>query len=151
MEYRYLTLGEKFEALQKLHELDRLEHLLPSGAINLEIFERVKIVGAFDEDGEIAFVYWTYNPDAEAKRRFIAVGALRQLGREMLRQMRHVVSHLTREWELWGEVDADNPRGVKLAELCGFTVEAVLDSRIIVKHEREKVWEKAAEITMCRR
>lgn len=136
MNYRLLTWDEKVFVLKRLRELDRLDHLIPRDADMITIYRRMekkKVVGAFDEAG-IAFIYWTYLPDDEAKRRYIAVGALRQLDREMIRQMKHCVRHLTEEWELWGEIDADNERGVKLGELCGFTVEAVLDSRIIVRH-----------------
>lgn len=138
MMYRLLTVGEKLYALKRLDELDRLDHLLPPGADMISVrrrMETVKIVGAFDS-GALGFIYWTYYPNAILKRRYIAVGALSTLDREMLREMRRVVEYLTREWELWGEIDADNPRGLKLGKLCDFRVEAVLDSRIIVKHER---------------
>lgn len=154
MNYRLLTLEEKIFVLDRLRELDHLDHLIPPNADMYTVYRRMqkkKVVGAFDEEGRLHYVYWTYGQDDEAKRRFIAVGALRPFDREMLCTMRHVVAYLTREWELWGEIDADNPRGVKLGELCGFTVEAVLGSRIIVKHERSTKWEaEKAEITTSR-
>lgn len=138
MNYRLLTWDEKLFVLKRLRELDRLDHLIPRDADMITIYRRMakkKVVGAFDEAG-IAFIYWTYAQDAAAKRRYIAVGALRRITGKMLCEMHHVVEYLTQEWELWGEIDVDNPRGVKLAELFDFRVEAVLDSRIIVKHER---------------
>lgn len=138
MNYRLLTMDEKLYAMKRLRELDHLEHLIPHDADMMGVhrrMERVKVVGMFDGD-ELIVVYWTYNRDAEAKKRFIAVGALVPLSRILLVEMRRVVGYLTREWELWGEIDADNPRGLHLGELCGFRVERVLDSRIIVKHER---------------
>ena len=146
MIYRLLTIGEKLYAIKRLRELDRLDHLIPPDADMISVhrkMERVKVVGAFEAD-ELRFIYWTYGQDACAKRRYIAVGALHTLDRAMFQSMRHCAEYLTREWELWGEIDADNPRGLKLGRLCGFSVEAVLDGRIIVKHERSRSWEKAA-------
>ena len=139
MIYRLLNLEEKEAVLRKLREINHLEHLIPPDADMETVCRRmakVKVVGAFDDAGNIAFVYWTYRADAELKRRCIAVGALDRITGVMLREMRRCVEYLTQEWELWGEIDADNPRGVHLGELCGFTVAGVRDSKIIVKHER---------------
>lgn len=141
MTYRFLTYHEKKRVLERLRCLGRLDHLIPPD-VNMEtVFRQMakaRVVGAFDDELDIAFVYWTYRPDADAGMRFIAVGALRRITREMLREMRRVVAYLTTEWELWGEIDADNPLGVHLAELCRFTVAGVRDSKIVVRHERSK-------------
>lgn len=139
MTYRMLTYHEKERVLERLRRIGHLDHLIPPD-VNMETvcrkMAKARVVGAFDDAAAIRFVYWTYRPDAELKRRFIAVGALGRLTGEMLREMRRCVEYLTEEWELWGEIDADNPLGVHLGELCGFAVAGVRDSKIIVKHER---------------
>ena len=139
MIYKLLTVGEKLFAMKTLRQLDRLDHLIPPDADMISVhrrMEKVKVVGAFDEADALCFIYWTYNPSEVLKRRYIAVGALKNLDRAMLKEMHWCAAYLTKEWELWGEIDADNLRGLKLGKLLGFKVEAVLDSKIIVKHER---------------
>lgn len=138
MIFRYLTQNEKLFALSRLRELGRLDHLIPAAtpaSIVSYHVSKTRVVGGFD--GEmLRLIYWTYWADATLKLRYVAIAALVDFDRPMLRDMLHGIRHLTREWDLYGEIDADNVLGAKLAGLCGFNVVGRSDDKIIVKYER---------------
>lgn len=138
MIYRYLSADEKLQAVKRLRELGRLDHLIPAGTDLQLVADRaakLRIVGGFDGEA-LQFIYWTYWADAELKLRYVAFAALVHFDRQLLRDALHGIRHLTREWDLFGEIDEDNILGAKLAGLCGFTVVGRSDGKIIVKYDR---------------
>lgn len=140
MFFRYLSFEEKVAAMWRLREIGRLDHLVPAGAVECDVrhyLDRHKIVGGFDGEA-LRLIYWTYWADAELKLRYVAFAALVPFDRQLLRDALHGIRHLTREWDLFGEIDEDNLLGAKLAGLCGFNVVGRSDGKIIVKHQRQE-------------